>query len=77
MALDVTYTNGVIAAKEKYLLKKNRYYYVTKSIYVFINILLVLFTLIIILSVLNMIYFIPAPFVDSVLKIFEQGLLYL
>lgn len=68
---------NIFMPKEKYLLKKNRYYYVTKSIYVFINILLVLFTLIIILSVLNMIYFIPAPFVDSVLKIFEQGLLYL
>ena len=66
---------NIFMPKEKYLLKKNRYYYVTKSIFVFINILLTLFTLIVITSILNIIYNIPAPFFDSILKIFEQGLL--
>ena len=68
---------NIFIPKEKYLLKKNRYYYVTKTIFVFVNIMLALFALVIILAVMNIIYLIPAPFMESVLKIFEQGLLYL
>lgn len=59
----------------QYLRNRDRYYYITKSIYVFGNTLIILFLTMFLITDLNMIYHIPEGGIHPLMDLFFKGLL--
>ena len=66
---------NIFYPKAQYLKKRDRYYYLTKSIFIFGNTLIVLFVLMFIITDLNIVYHIPEGGIYPLMDLFFRGLL--
>ena len=60
--------------KEHYLIRKKQYYYGTKAIFIFVNLLFCALAMLFVITDLNIVYHIPESILSRLMALFESGL---